>query len=237
MASVTPTPTSSLELARTSALSSDPTQNSHVVDIGAEEVGGAQVRISAKESSAGAGGVRGGAARAGGGKLRADEPSEFEDTDSNSDPEAAERENLAKSEIDNVLWIKRSRRHLVALEEWEKKDELFAQRVDRKRKQSLSVKNEIYQLIGFYSVFQGVLLTAVSQSNLLHCNNWWTAFSLSAFASVVCIAGVVQKFHTIWGWEKTIGSEDIARKVNLPPPSPTLNQSTPSNIYFFTNVV
>jgi hypothetical protein len=101
----------------------------------------------------------------------------------------------------------------VALEEWEKKDELFAQRVDRKRKQSLSVKNEIYQLIGFYSVFQGVLLTAVSQSNLLHCNNWWTAFCLSAFASIVCIAGVIQKFHTIWGWEKTISSEDFARKL------------------------
>ena len=50
----------------------------------------------------------------------------------------------------------------MALEEWEKKDELFAQRVDRNRKQSLSVKNEIYQLIGFYSVLKGVLLTAVS---------------------------------------------------------------------------
>ena len=27
---------------------------------------------------------------------------------------------------------------------------------------------------------------------------------MSAFASIVCIAGVIQKFHTIWGWEKTM---------------------------------
>jgi hypothetical protein len=203
-----PTPTSSVELARVCVVSSGPTPNSHVVDIGAEEAGGAENRTPEGERSAGAGGVRGVV-----GRLRADEPLEFEDTDSDSDPEAVQRENLAKLEIDNVIWIKKSRRHRVALEEWEKKDELFAQRVDRKRKQSLSVKNEIYQLIGFYSVFQGVLLTAVSQSNLLHCNNWWTAFFLSAFASIVCIAGVIQKFHTILGWEKTIRSEDNARKV------------------------
>lgn len=234
-----PTPTSSVELARVSAISSDPTPNSHVVDIGAEEAGGAGNRTPADERSAGAGGVRRGADRGGGGggRLRAEESVEVDESDSSSDPEAAQRENLAKLEIDNVIWIKRSRRHRVALEEWEKKDELFAQRVDRKRKQSLSVKNEIYQLIGFYSVFQGVLLTAVSQSNLLHCNNWWTAFFLSAFASIVCIAGVIQKFHTILGWEKTIRSEDNARKVTSPrPPFPTLNQSTSSSIWLFKNV-
>ena len=84
------TPTSSVELALVSAISSDPTPKSHVVDIGAEEAGGAKNQTLAFERSARAGGVRRGAARGGRGKCRAEEPWEFEDTDSNSDSEAAE---------------------------------------------------------------------------------------------------------------------------------------------------
>lgn len=123
---------------------------------------------------------------------------------------------LAKMEIDNIIWIRKTMRLQVALEEWVKKEKLFAARSDRKRKQSLSVKNEIYQLLGFYSVFQGVLLTAVAQSGLLYCNNWWTAFSLSALASCVTIGGFIHKFWIIWSLERTIHTENIARKV-IPP--------------------
>jgi len=96
--------------------------------------------------------------------------------------------------------------------EWEKKDKLFATRIDKKKKQSNSLRNEIYQLIGFYSVFQGVLLTAVSQSNLLQCNNWLCAFFLSLFASMVTIAGVIQKFWAILALEKTIQNENHTRQ-------------------------
>lgn len=138
------------------------------------------------------------------------------EVDSHSSDSDEERVCLAKMEIDNIIWIRKTRRHKVALEEWMKKDELFAARSDRKRKQSLSVKNEIYQLLGFYSVFQGVLLTAVAQSSLLHCNNWWTAFSLSALASCVTIGGFIHKFWIIWSLEITIHTENISRKV-IPP--------------------
>lgn len=133
---------------------------------------------------------------------------------------------LSEAEIRNIIWIKMGPEVLkevdggeghvlykVALEHWEAKDKLFASRVEKKTKQSMSVRNEIYQLIGFYSVFQGVLLTAVAQSNLLHCNNWWSAFTLSALASFVTVFGVKQKFDTIWALEKTIATEDITRKV------------------------
>ncbi|XP_073388711.1 uncharacterized protein [Physcomitrium patens] len=57
---------------------------------------------------------------------------------------------------------------------WTEKDDLFVIRAEKKKKQTSSLYNEIYQLVGFYSVFQGVLLTAVAQSNLLTCHNWWT---------------------------------------------------------------
>lgn len=121
---------------------------------------------------------------------------------------------MAEVEIDSLLWIKRAGNEKLkqALETWQSKDHLLASRVDKKRKQSNALINEIYQLIGFYSVFQGVLLTAVSQSNLLLCHNWWTAFFLSLLASLVTIAGVIQKYHSILALELTINTEDASRK-------------------------
>ena len=144
----------------------------------------------------------------------------------NQETSDQEVEILSKTELLNMMWMKMGlegltgvdgdNKHVLyklALEQWEAKDKLFTTRVDRKTKQSLSVRNEIYQLVGFYSVFQGVLLTAVAQSNLLHCNNWWSAFTLSALASLVTVIGVNQKFDTILDLERTIGTETLARKV------------------------
>ena len=145
---------------------------------------------------------------------------------SDSDELVIDVPDLLESELRNIMWMRgwdpnnKPLLYNVALEVWTAKDKLFASRVEKKTKQSLSVRNEIYQLIGFYSVFQGVLLTAVAQSNLLHCNNWWSAFTLSALASLVTVGGVIQKFYTVWSLEKTIGTEDIARKVKLIFPYP-----------------
>lgn len=126
-------------------------------------------------------------------------------------------ENEALEEIDNVLWIKnlpitKKNRCKEALESWEKKDKLFTSRIDRKRKQSSDFQNEVYQQIGFYSVFQGVLLTAVAQSSLLHCNNTWTAALLSSLASFVTIIGVILKLRSIKELENTIASEESTRR-------------------------
>lgn len=125
------------------------------------------------------------------------------------------KDGTAESEIQSLVWLGQKGNELLnaAYLEWQRKDSLFAKRVDKKRLQSSSLRNEIYQLIGFYSVFQGVLLTAVAQSNMLLCYNMWTALSLSAFASVVTILAVVQKFIAIYSLEKTITSETISRKV------------------------
>jgi hypothetical protein len=56
-----------------------------------------------------------------------------------------------------------------------------------------SVKNEIYQVVGFFSAFQGLLITAAAQSNLLRCNNEGFVLALSAFATAVAVFGIVQK--------------------------------------------
>lgn len=131
--------------------------------------------------------------------------------------EGAEKDNEALEEIDNVLWIKnkpitQQNRCREALTSWAQKDRLFSARIDRKRKQSADFQNEVYQLLGFYSVFQGVLLTAVAQSNLLHCNNTWTATLLSSLASFVTIIGVILKLRSIKELENTIASEESTRR-------------------------
>ncbi len=101
----------------------------------------------------------------------------------------------------------------VALEDWESSQELLGKRVEKKEKEIRSTRNEIYQVVGFYSAFQGLLLTAIAQSNLLHWNNRGYPLALSAFATGIAATGVVQKNKIISDWKKTIASENPARKV------------------------
>ncbi|XP_024365586.1 uncharacterized protein [Physcomitrium patens] len=124
-----------------------------------------------------------------------------------------DEECLARDQINILHWIENSERHKKALQFWETQDALCTRRVDSKRKQSAAAKNEVYQLIGFYSVFQGVLLTAVAQSNMLHCNHWYFPFILSALASISALVGICLKFRTVRKLEKTIDSEKQSRQI------------------------
>ncbi|KAG0621489.1 hypothetical protein M758_3G024300 [Ceratodon purpureus] len=129
-----------------------------------------------------------------------------------SDEEAAGELSYCYNEIKNLVLIEKSLIHKKALEEWTRKENLFTARVERKTKKVDSLKNEVYSLLGFFSVFQGVLLTAVSQSNLLHCNNLWSPVVLSVLASVVTIAAIAQKLYQISSLLRTISSEEQAVK-------------------------
>ncbi|CAK9219411.1 unnamed protein product [Sphagnum troendelagicum] len=100
----------------------------------------------------------------------------------------------------------------VALEYWQSSAELMEKRVEKKEKAIRSTRNEIYQVVGFYSAFQGLLLTAIAQSNLLHWNNRGYPLALSAFATGITVTGVVQKNMIISALKKTIASENPARK-------------------------
>ncbi len=48
-------------------------------------------------------------------------------------------------------------------------------------------------MIGFFSAFQGLLITAAAQSNLLRCNNVGFILALSAFATAIAVFGIWQK--------------------------------------------
>jgi preprotein translocase subunit SecB len=77
------------------------------------------------------------------------------------------------------------------LEDWESSSELFKKRLDTYKKDQNVLRNEIYQGVGFFSAFQGLLLTAVAQSTLLSCKNLIFPFLLSAIATVTTVALVL----------------------------------------------
>ncbi|CAM6051875.1 unnamed protein product [Sphagnum compactum] len=101
---------------------------------------------------------------------------------------------------------------LVALEDWQSSAELMGKRVEKREKEIRSTRNEIYQVVGFYSAFQGLLLTAIAQSSLLHWNNRGYPLALSAYATGIAATGVVQKNKIISDWKKTLATENPARK-------------------------
>jgi len=132
----------------------------------------------------------------------------------------ADQVNEVEREIRNLLGIRgEAVNHetlcKVALEEWQNNAVLFGNRVDKRKKESRNVRNEVYQVVGFFSAFQGLLLTAVAQSNLLHKNNRGFPLALSAFATVLTVLGVGQKNMQIRELKKTIKDEDPTRKVHF----------------------
>lgn len=116
--------------------------------------------------------------------------------------------------VRNLVEIEDSRVHKKALEYWTSMETLSYDRVNKADQGIANGKNEIYQLIGFFTVFQGVLLTAVTGSNLLHCNNLWSPIFLSVLASGVSVVGVIQKLkHIHTHKEYGIGTTRVFQRV------------------------
>lgn len=127
--------------------------------------------------------------------------------------------NFPHKEIQNVLWIEGSDEHRAALKEWDRKELYLSSKVDRKEKRSADLTNHIFNIVGFFSVFQGVVLTAVSQlksSTKPLCGMVWVPALLSSVAAVVTIIGVLIKFSSLQELEISIHNEKIAQTVSKP---------------------
>jgi hypothetical protein len=81
------------------------------------------------------------------------------------------------------------------LKDWESKISSLSEKINCKSTNVELVKADLYQFIGVYSAFQGVIITAVALSNALSCNISWAPGLLSLFASVVAHACVYSKLH------------------------------------------
>ncbi len=81
------------------------------------------------------------------------------------------------------------------LQNWETQRSELNKKINSKSTDVIAIKADLYQFIGIYSAFQGVIITAVALSNALSCNISWAPGLLSLFASVVAHAGVYSKLH------------------------------------------
>jgi hypothetical protein len=86
-------------------------------------------------------------------------------------------------------------------------------RIEKKNTRSINAKNELYQLIGFYSVFQGVVLTAVAQTSLMQCQQSWIPVSLSLLASIATIVSVYIRLKNYSDHRKALEEETAISKV------------------------
>ncbi|KAH9330302.1 hypothetical protein KI387_002410 [Taxus chinensis] len=95
--------------------------------------------------------------------------------------------------------IQKSRAHRLCLQLWENEELILNRRIEQKETRCRNIQSEIYQLLGFYVVFQGVVLTAVfqaaAQPNAKTCKCWWSPFILTAIALVGTVGAVHHKFH------------------------------------------
>ncbi len=58
-----------------------------------------------------------------------------------------------------------------------------------------NANNELYQLISFYIIFQGVVFIAMAQANTLNCSGFYFPTFLSLLVSLVTSVGVYQKLN------------------------------------------
>jgi hypothetical protein len=110
-------------------------------------------------------------------------------------------------EIDNDPTLKRA--HGI----WQSREAQLKKGIETHESRVSNLTNEIYQLPGFASAFQGLLLTAVAQATQLKCQNVGIPLALSLFATVVTLAGVWQKKGIVTKLKRTLSTEDLVRKV------------------------
>lgn len=121
-------------------------------------------------------------------------------------------------EIKDKLLIEADPVYKATLEEWDRRETYLGKRVDRREKTSIDLRNQVFNIVGFFSVFQGVVLTAVSQlksSTGPHCGTAWFPVVLSGGALIVAGIGVWLKFTDLEALELSISNEKQAQKVSL----------------------
>jgi hypothetical protein len=117
------------------------------------------------------------------------------------------------AELGSLLEIENDPILRLQLKNWEEQAKSISRRIERKENRTYAVKNEVYQLLGFYLVFQGVVLTAVAQASVLTCEEWWSPFILSSMTSIVAIVGVYQKLQSLHDVEENLREERISYQV------------------------
>lgn len=120
---------------------------------------------------------------------------------------------MADEEHDSSTIKKKKRMARTALTMWKEQ----IQEVERRKEQWKTGinrnMNDVYQLVSLYSVFAGVVLTAVATSSRLECQHLWSPMGLCLFAYSMLIIVAVRKLQTIATLNKIMELEDFFHKV------------------------
>jgi protein-S-isoprenylcysteine O-methyltransferase Ste14 len=122
------------------------------------------------------------------------------------------------------------RKKLVALEalkEWKEAQSGLEGKVERRTKQTDKLIYEIYQLVGLYSVFVGVVFTAALQSQSVKCQHIWSPVLLCVVAWLIILLVTRKRLKRYKALRVTIKSEDKARAVSSLPSSSPSGKSLP----------
>jgi hypothetical protein len=129
-----------------------------------------------------------------------------------------ELDHLVDIKIDDIVGATEARRNQVvlreALVEWKEQVEAFDAKVEKRTKRTDQLTNEIYQLVGLYSVFVGVVFTAVLQSSRVQCQHLWSPIVLCGVAYFVLLVVIIKKSKQINIDRATIQEDEAFRKVN-----------------------
>ena len=110
-----------------------------------------------------------------------------------------------------------------ALKEWKEAERALQGKVERRTKQAGKLIFEVYQLVGLYSVFVGVVFTAALQSPFIKCQHIWSPVLLCVCAWLIIILVTRKRLIKYNALRATIKTEDESRSV-------TYFSSFPSNL-------
>lgn len=110
------------------------------------------------------------------------------------------------------MWIKGNTYYKEALDDWEQQKRLFGGKLERWEKRAEELTNQVYNVVGFFSVFQGVILTSVTQLNSQAtatpprplCNKVWYPLVLSLLAALAAGIGIGLKFVALEKADRSI---------------------------------
>ncbi|KAG0555586.1 hypothetical protein KC19_12G180300 [Ceratodon purpureus] len=103
---------------------------------------------------------------------------------------------------------------LVALTEWSDQVKVLEGKISRRTKRVDSLTNEVYQLVGLYSVFVGVVFTAV-QADRVQCQHVWSPVVLCLLPCFIIVHVAGNKLENIRKTRKEIAVDEISRHVHL----------------------
>lgn len=116
---------------------------------------------------------------------------------SNSDIEALTNNVDFPNRVPELESIEDSRPHRLTLEDWKAELNASNKNLVRKLSSRNSSSSDLYQILGLFFVFEGVVITALAQASALKCHNWYLVVLLSAIAFFATLCASIHKLKEI----------------------------------------